>query len=50
MTPYTQSFLVHYLDRLVYPDINQNVLMVCGVAVCVLNLSIYVRRTTRRIT
>ena len=50
MTPYKESFLVHYLDRLVYPDVNPAALMAGGVAVCVFNLSIYVRRALRRIT
>ena len=44
MTAYTQSFLVHYLDRLVYPDIPETVLVSCAVAVCVFNLAVYVRR------
>jgi len=41
---YRGSFLVHYLDRLVYPNISVDVLIVCGVAVCVLNLAVYARR------
>ena len=49
-TPYTQPFLVHYLDRLVYPEIDESVLVPVAVAVCAANLAIYVRRLARRIT
>jgi hypothetical protein len=43
--PYHEGFLLHYLDKLVYPDISPTVLTVAGVLVCVLNLAIYARRT-----
>lgn len=39
--PYQGWFLLHYLDRLVYPDISATVLTVAGVLVCVLNLALY---------
>src|SRR5437660_11429883 len=42
--PYQGGFLLHYLDRLVYPDISVHVLTVAGVLVCVLNLAVYGRR------
>ena len=42
--PYQGGFLLHYLDKLVYPDISATVLTVAGVLVCVLNLAIYGRR------
>ena len=42
--PYRGGFLLHYLDKLVYPDISATVLTVAGVLVCVLNLAIYARR------
>src|SRR5579864_2724398 len=42
--PYQGGFLLHYLDALVYPDISSTLLMIVGVAVCVLNLVIYGRR------
>lgn len=42
--PYQGGFLLHYLDRLVYPDISAMVLTVAGVLVCVLNLALYGRR------
>ena len=39
--PYQGAFLLHYLDKLVYPDISATVLTVAGVLVCVLNLALY---------
>jgi hypothetical protein len=42
--PYQGGFLLHYLDKLVYPDISTTVLTVAGVLVCVLNLVLYGRR------
>ena len=39
--PYQGGFLLHYLDKLVYPDISATVLTVAGVLVCVLNLALY---------
>jgi hypothetical protein len=42
--PYQGGFLLHYLDRLVYPDISATVLTVAGVFVCVLNLALYARQ------
>jgi hypothetical protein len=47
VTPYSDSFIVHYLDRLVYPDISPQVLMIGGVVVCALNLTIYAWRWRR---
>lgn len=44
---YRGAFLVHYLDRLVYPDLSVSLLVGTGVAICVLNLSIYGRRFWR---
>ena len=42
--PYEGGFLLHYLDKLVYPDISSTVLTAAGVLVCVLNLALYGRR------
>ena len=42
--PYQGGFLLHYLDKLVYPDISANVLTVAGVIVCVANLAFYARQ------
>lgn len=38
--PYQGGFLLHYMDKLVYPDISAAVLTVAGVVVCVLNLAL----------
>lgn len=42
--PYQGGFLLHYLDMLVYPNIPGAVLMIAGIAVCVLNLAVYAQR------
>jgi Protein of Unknown function (DUF2784) len=42
--PYQDGFLLHYMDRLVYPEISATVLTVAGVFVCVLNLAWYGRQ------
>jgi Protein of Unknown function (DUF2784) len=42
--PYEGGFLLHYLDRLVYPDVSPTVLTVAGVFVCALNLALYARQ------
>ena len=42
--PYQGGFLLHYLDKVVYPDISASALTVAGVLVCVLNLALYGRR------
>ena len=42
--PYLGGFLLHYLDRLVYPDIPATVLTVVGVSICALNLALYARQ------
>jgi hypothetical protein len=36
--PYRSGLLLHYLDKLVYPDISANVLTTSAVIVCVLSL------------
>jgi hypothetical protein len=43
--PYQGGFLLHYLDKLVYPDISATVLTVAGVLVCALNLTLYGRQS-----
>ena len=45
--PYQGGFLLHYMDKLVYPDVSATVLTVAGVLVCALNLAIYARRAWR---
>lgn len=42
--PYQGGFLLHYLDKLVYPDISATVLTIVGVTVCALNLAFYGRQ------
>lgn len=41
---YRGSFIRHYLERLVYPDIPVPVLVSAGVVICVFNLSVYIWR------
>ena len=42
--PYQGGFLLHYLDKIVYPEISPLVLTFAGVFVCAVNLIIYARR------
>ena len=42
--PYQGGFLLHYLDKLVYPDVSATVLTAAGVVVCALNLAYYGRQ------
>ena len=39
--PYQGGFLLHYLDKLVYPDISAFTLAVAGLIVCALNFAFY---------
>jgi hypothetical protein len=41
--PYQGGFLLHYLDKLVYPDIPAFVLMSAAVVVCGFNIAYYLR-------
>lgn len=43
--PYQGGFLLHHMDRLVYPDLSATVLTVAGVIVCALNLVFYGRQS-----
>jgi hypothetical protein len=45
--PYHGSFLLHYLDAVVYPNISASILVTIGIIVCVLNLAIYAHRLWR---
>ena len=45
--PYQGGFLLHYMDKLVYPDISATVLTVAGVIVCAFNLALYGRQAWR---
>ncbi len=42
--PEQGGFLLHYLDRLVYPNISPAMLTIAAVIVCGLNLAFYVRQ------
>ena len=42
--PYQGGFLLHYLDKVVYPDISATFLTVAGVIICALNLAFYGRQ------
>jgi Protein of Unknown function (DUF2784) len=44
ISTYRGPFLLHYLDALVYPNLPPKLLVAGAVAVCTLNLWIYVRR------
>lgn len=44
ITPYQGSFLVHWLDAIVYPNLPGWAITIAGVAVCAVNLAIYLRR------
>lgn len=48
LAPYNKSFLEHYVELLVYPDVNQRLLMFSAVAVCLFILGVYVLRFRRR--
>jgi hypothetical protein len=48
--PYQGGFLLHYMDKLVYPDISAKVLTVTGVIVCAFNLVLYGRRAWRTLS
>src|SRR6266446_770203 len=45
--PYQSGFLLHYLDKLVYPNISATALSVAGVIVCAFNLALYGRQAWR---
>jgi hypothetical protein len=42
--PYRGGFLLHYMDKLVYPNISPIVLTVVGVMICAFNLALYARQ------
>ena len=45
---YHGSFLLHYLNAIVYPDVPGWLLTAAGIAVCAFNLAIYGRRFVHR--
>lgn len=48
IAPYEKSFLEHYAELLVYPDVPPRLLMWSAVAVCLLILGIYLRRYVQK--
>ena len=42
--PYQRGFLLHYLDKVVYPNISADVLTIAAVVVCIANLAFYARQ------
>ncbi len=42
--PYQSGFLLHYLAKLIYPDISPSVLTIVALIVCALNLCFYTWR------
>jgi len=47
-TAYREPFLVHYLEKIVYPEMPETAVTVGAVAVCAGILLLYVRRYARR--
>lgn len=47
MQPYEGSFLMHYLDKIIYPNLPWWIVATVGAAICMLNLAIYGRRFIR---
>lgn len=48
-TPYQGGFALHYLDKLVYPDVSPTLIAVLGVGVCAFNLALYLWLLLRRL-
>lgn len=44
MQTYSGSFIVHYLDKIIYPNIPVPVIIWFAVAVCIANLAVYAWR------
>ena len=47
-TPYTESFLIHYLESFIYPEVSQQLLTVAAVIMCVAILGVHGLRYARR--
>ena len=43
MVAYRGSFLLHYLEALVYPDVPETLLVCCAAAVCMVNLYVHTK-------
>lgn len=48
ITPYRQTFLIHFLSRLIYPNVSQSLITATAVPICVIIMGIYVVRFRRR--
>ena len=48
VAPYQDGFLLHYLDKFVYPDVSPSLLTAAAAIVCVLNLAFYARLIWKR--
>jgi hypothetical protein len=48
LAAYQGSFLLHYLDAIVYPNLPLWIVTSAGVSVCAVNLAIYARRWRSR--
>jgi hypothetical protein len=46
--PYEESFLIHYLDAIIYPNVPQPLVTGVAIAVCLLILGLYALRFCRR--
>lgn len=46
---YSGSFIVHYLDAIVYPNLSVSLIVWAGVAVCAINLLIYLGRMVQHL-
>src|SRR3989442_15488248 len=42
--PYQGGFLLHYLDKVIYPDISATTLTITAIVICGLNLALYLRQ------
>jgi hypothetical protein len=45
---YQGGFLLHYLDKLVYPDVPQSILVGAAIVVAIVNLTFYARLHQRK--
>ena len=48
--PYQGGFLLHYLDKVIYPDISATTLTITAVIICALNLALYVQQIAIQLT
>lgn len=46
--PYQGGFLLHYMDKLVYPDLPPAILTAAAIVVCAVNLGFYLRQAWKQ--